>query len=49
MPFMYRLLIIITLLTQLLFSATQEQIEHYLSISNAEEELLAMEADFSAK
>lgn len=45
---MYRLLIIITLLTQLLFSATQEQIEHYLSISNAEEELLAMEADFSS-
>ena len=45
---MYRLLIIITLLTQLLFSATQEQIEHYLSVSNAEEELLAMESDFSS-
>ena len=44
---MTRLLITITLLTQLLFSATSEQVEQYLSISNAEEELLTLEAQFS--
>ena len=45
---MYRLIIIITLLTQLLFCATPEQVEQYLSISNAEEELLALESQFSS-
>lgn len=45
---MTKLLITLTLLSQLLFCATQEQIEHYLSVSNAEEELLAMESDFSS-
>ncbi len=44
---MYKLFITLILLTQLLFSATQEQIEHYLSVSNAEEELLSLEAQFS--
>ena len=42
-----KLLIIITLLSQLLFSATPEQVERYLSISNAEEELLELESQFS--
>ena len=44
---MTKLLITITLLTQLLFCATEEQVEQYLSISNAEEELLTLEAQFS--
>ncbi len=42
-----KLLLILTLFTQLLFSATPEQVERYLSISNAEEELLALESQFS--
>jgi len=42
-----KLLLIITLLSQLLFSATPEQVERYLSISNAEEELLGLESQFS--
>lgn len=40
-------LLIIALLSQLLFSATPEQVERYLSISNAEEELLGLESQFS--
>ena len=44
---MKKLLLITTILTQLLFSATPEQVERYLSISNAEEELLELESQFS--
>lgn len=40
-------LLVIILLTQFLFSATPEQVERYLSISNADEELLALESQFS--
>ena len=40
-------LLIFTLLTQLLFSATPEQVERYLSISNADEELVELEFQFS--
>ncbi len=40
-------LLILTILTQLLFSATPEQVEQYLSISNADEELLGLESQFS--
>ena len=42
-----KILLIITLLSQLLFSATPEQVERYLSISNAEEELIELESQFS--
>ena len=45
---MYKLIITITILTQLLFSATAEQVEQYLSISSAEEELITLEAEFSS-
>ncbi len=44
---MKKLLIITLLLTQLLFSATPEQVDQYLSISNAEEELIELESQFS--
>jgi len=44
---MKRILITLTLLTQLSFSATPEQVEQYLSVSNAEEELLALQSQFS--
>jgi len=40
-------LLIIILFSQLLYSATAEQVEHYLSISSAEEELLLLESQFS--
>ena len=42
-----KLLLILTLFIQLLFSATPEQVERYLSISNAEEELIELESQFS--
>ena len=41
-------LLIIALFIQVLFAATLEQVEQYLSISNAEEELLLLESQFSA-
>lgn len=44
---MKKQLLIIILLGQLLYSATAEQVEYYLSISNAEEELLLLESQFS--
>ncbi len=44
---MKKLLIISLLLTQLLFSATPEQVDQYLTVSNAEEELLELESQFS--
>ena len=40
-------LFIIILLTQILFSATPEQIERYISISNSEEQLITLESQFS--
>jgi len=40
-------LFIIILLTQILFSATPEQIERYISISNSEEQLITLENQFS--
>jgi len=40
-------LLIITLLSQLLFCATAEQVETYLDLSNSEEELIEMERQFS--
>lgn len=40
-------LLIIILFSQLLYSATAEQVERYLSISQAEEELLLLESQFS--
>ncbi len=45
---MKKILLTLTLLTQLHYGATPEQIEQYLMVSNAEEELLAMESQFSA-
>ena len=44
---MKKLLLITTILTQLLFCATPQQVDHYLSISNADEELLELESEFS--
>jgi len=44
---MKKKLLIIILFSQMLYSATAEQVEHYLSISNAEEELLLLESQFS--
>lgn len=40
-------LLLITLLTQMLFSASIEQVEDYLSLSHAEEEIIEMESQFS--
>jgi len=45
---MKKILLTLTLLTHLGFSATPEQIEQYLSVSSAEEELIALESQFSA-
>ncbi|MCF6207155.1 MAG: hypothetical protein L3J47_09730 [Sulfurovum sp.] len=40
-------LLLSTLLSTLLFSATPEQVERYLSISNADEQLVELESQFS--
>jgi len=40
-------LFIIILFTQILFSATPEQVEKYISISNSEEQLITLENQFS--
>ena len=45
---MYKLLFIFILTGSFLWSATAEQVEEYLSVSSAEEELLALEAQFSS-
>jgi len=45
---MKKILLALTLLTHLSFAATPEQVEQYLSVSNAEEELLALQSQFSA-
>ena len=42
-----QLLLIIILFTQLLFSATPEQVERYISISSSEEQLITLESQFS--
>lgn len=44
---MKKQLLILAILSQLLFSATPAQVERYLSISNAEEELIELESQFS--
>ena len=43
-----KIAITLTLLSQLSFAATPEQVEQYLTVSNAEEELLAIESQFSS-
>ncbi len=40
-------LFILTLLSTLLFSATPEQVEKYISVSNSEEQLIELESQFS--
>jgi len=45
---MKKLCILFILTSHLLWSATAEQIEHYLSVSTSEEELLLLESQFSA-
>jgi len=45
---MYKLLFIFILSSSFVWSATADQIEEYLSVSSAEEELLALEAQFSS-
>ena len=45
---MFKLLLIFIFTGHLLWSATSDQIEHYLSVSSAEEELLLLESQFSA-
>ena len=42
-----RILLLLTLLSQLLFSATEEQVEHYLQVSSSEEQLITLENQFS--
>ena len=44
---MYKLLFIFIFASNFVWSATPEQVEEYLSVSTAEEELLALEAQFS--
>lgn len=45
---MKKILLTLTLLTHISFAATSEQIEQYLTVSNAEEQLLAMQAQYSS-
>ena len=42
-----KILLLITLLSQLLFSAADEQVERYIQVSSSEEQLIAMESQFS--
>ena len=44
---MKKILLTLTLLTHFSFSATPEQVEQYLSVSNAEEQLIAMQEQYS--
>jgi len=44
---MKKQLFILTLLSSLLFSATPEQVEQYISVSNSEEQLIELENQFS--
>jgi len=43
-----KILLTFTILTHLSFAATPEQVEQYLSVSNAEEELISLESQFSS-
>lgn len=45
---MKQLLLTLTLLTHCTYAATAEQVEQYLTVSQAEEELLSLESQFSA-
>ena len=45
---MKKTLLTLTLLTHLSFSATPEQVEQYLTLSNAEEELITLQSQFSS-
>jgi len=45
---MKKILLALTLFTHLSFSATPEQVEKYLLVSRSEEELIALESQFSA-
>ncbi len=45
---MKKILLSLTLFTHLSFAATPEQVEQYLLVSRAEEELIALESQFSA-
>ena len=45
---MYKLLFIFILTSSFVWSATADQVEEYLSVSTAEEELLALESQFSS-
>ena len=40
-------LFLIVLLSQVTFAATQEQVERYISVSNAEEQLIELEQQFT--
>jgi len=42
-----RILLLLILLSQLLFSATEEQVEQYLQVSSSEEQLITLESQFS--
>ena len=42
-----QIVLLITLLSQLLFSATEEQVEQYLQVSSSEEQLITLESQFS--
>lgn len=44
---MKKILLTLTLLTHFGFAATPEQVEQYLSVSNAEEELITMQAQYA--
>jgi len=45
---MKKIILLLTLFTSLGFTATPAQVEQYLSVSNAEEELISLEREFSA-
>ncbi len=45
---MKKYILLTALYTSFLFSATLEQVEQYLSVSSAEEELLSIESQFSS-
>ncbi len=42
-----KILLLFTLLSQLLYSATEEQVEQYLQVSSSEEQLITLESQFS--
>jgi len=46
-PFMKKIFILLTLIFQILFAATPEQVEHYISVSSSEEQLIELEKQFT--